>query len=84
MARMEQTLDEVAIAYEQVPGKFGDFLDRYSPDPSSYKQDVARTAEMLDRGAELAAIGARWREQPTIRTGDIPRPPTNLRITPKY
>ena len=28
MARMEETLDEVAQAYEQVPGKFGDFLDR--------------------------------------------------------
>jgi predicted acylesterase/phospholipase RssA len=84
MARMEQTLDEVTTAYDQVPGKFGDFLKVYSPNPSSYKQNAAEAAEMLNRGAELAAMGARWRTPPTIRDGTIPNPPTNLRITPKY
>jgi hypothetical protein len=86
MARMEETLDEVAKAYEGVPGgpeAFRDFLIRYAAEPGSYKQDVARLAEMLKRGAELAASGARWRAEPTIREGNIPRPPTNLRITPK-
>jgi predicted acylesterase/phospholipase RssA len=87
MARMEETLDEVAKAYEGLPGgpeTFGDFLARYSADPDSYEQDPARLAEMLKRGAELAASGANWRTEPTIREGKIPRPPTNLRITPKY
>ena len=84
MARMEQTLDEVVTAYNQVPGKFGDFLKVYSLNPSSYKQDAARAAEMLNRGAELAAMGSRWRTPPTIREGTIPNPPTDLRITPKY
>jgi predicted acylesterase/phospholipase RssA len=85
MARMEETLDEVATAYENVPGKFGDFLKIYSPDPASYKTNSpARVAEMLTRGAELAAIGAKWRGEPTIRGGDIPKPLTNLRMTPKY
>ena len=84
MARVEQMLDEVALAYEQVPGEFGKFLAAYSPDPSSYKQDAARAAEMLKRGAELAEMGKRWRSPPTVRDGKIPRPPTNLRITPKY
>ena len=84
MARMEETLDEVTKAYEQVPGKFGDFLKVYSPNPSSYKQIAVEAAEMLKRGEELSAMGARWRTPPTIRDGEIPNPATNLRITPKY
>jgi predicted acylesterase/phospholipase RssA len=99
MARMEETLDEVAQAYEQVPGKFGDFLDGYvrdqepykypptspRPDPTPYRQDNrARVDEMLRRAAELVAAGKDWRVEPTIRDGTIPRPATNLRITPKY
>lgn len=87
MARMEETLDEVAKAYEGLPGgpeAFGDFLDRYSGDPATYKQKPPILAAMLKRGAELAASGANWRAEPTIRKGNIPRPPTNLRITPKY
>jgi predicted acylesterase/phospholipase RssA len=86
MARMEETLDEVAKAYEGVPGgpeAFGDFLGRYSGETVSYKQDAARLAEMLKRGAELAASGTNWRAEPRIREGNIPKPPTNLRITPK-
>ena len=86
MARMEETLDEVAKAYEGVPGgpeAFGDFLKRYSGETASYRQDATRLAEMLKRGAELAASGAGWRAKPTIREGNIPKPATNLRITPK-
>jgi len=86
MARMEETLDEVAKAYEGVPGgpeAFGDFLKRYSGEAASYRQDATRLAEMLKRGAELAASGAGWRAKPTIREGNIPKPATNLRITPK-
>jgi predicted acylesterase/phospholipase RssA len=86
MARMEETLDEVAKAYEGVPGgpeAFGDFLKRYSGEAASYSQDATRLAEMLKRGAELAASGAAWRAKPTIREGNIPKPATNLRITPK-
>jgi predicted acylesterase/phospholipase RssA len=86
MARMEETLDEVAKAYEGVPGgpeAFGDFLKRYSGEAASYSQDATKLAEMLKRGAELAASGAAWRAKPTIREGNIPKPATNLRITPK-
>lgn len=87
MARMEETLDEVAKAYDGVPGgpeAFRDFLDRYSAHPDSYQQDPARLAEMLKRGAELAVSGESWRANPTIRDGRIPHPPTDLRITPKF
>jgi len=86
LARMEETLDEVAKAYEGVPGgpeAFGDFLKRYSGETASYRQDATRLAEMLKRGAELAASGTGWRTEPTIREGNIPKPATNLRITPK-
>jgi hypothetical protein len=84
---MEETLDEVAAAYDGLPGgpeTFRAFLARYSGAPDSYEQASAELAEMLKRGAELAAIGVKWRDEPTIREGKIPRPLTNLRITPKY
>ena len=85
MARIEQTLDEVAEAYAQVPGEFGKFLAGYASKPDSYDQhDPARVAAMLKRAAELDALGLNWRTKPTIRDGKIPRPATNLRITPKY
>jgi hypothetical protein len=38
---------------------------------------------MLTRAAEIAKIGALWRDLPTIRSGRIPHPDTNLRITAK-
>jgi predicted acylesterase/phospholipase RssA len=86
MARMEETLDEVAKAYDGVPGgpeAFRNFLDRYSAKPASYKQASPILAAMLKRGAELAASGVNWRAEPTIREGDIPKPATDLRITAK-
>lgn len=86
MARMEDTFDEVARAYEGVPDgleEFGDFLARYAEDPDHYKQDPTVLTSMLARGAELADIGASWRASPRIRDGRIPRPPTNMRISPK-
>jgi predicted acylesterase/phospholipase RssA len=91
MARMEETLDDLAKAYEQVPGEFGQFLDGIAPSKAppareqSYAQDTrAGVDEMLKRAAELVALGQKWRTSPTIREGRIPRPPTHLRITPKY
>jgi predicted acylesterase/phospholipase RssA len=86
MARMEETLDEVANAYEGVPAgseAFADFLARYAQQPDHYKQEAATLAAMLTRGKDLAATGANWRGTPTIRGGRIPRPATNLRISPK-
>jgi hypothetical protein len=86
MARMEETLDEVAKAYEGVPGgpeAFADFLARYASEPDQYKQDASILAVMLRRGRELASDGANWRIQPTIRNGHIPKPETDLRISPK-
>ena len=97
MARMEQTLDEVALAYEQVPGQFGEFLDDYVRQEAPYRDPVvpgkrppysqdtkARVEEMLKRAGQLVELGKDWRTPPTVRGGEIPKPATDLRITPKY
>ena len=97
MARMEQTLDEVALAYEHVPGQFGKFLDTYVQDKEPYRDPVvpgkrppysqdtrARVEEMLKRAEQLVELGKDWRTPPTVRGGEIPKPATDLRITPKY
>lgn len=86
MARVEGTLDEVATAYEGTPGAaeaFRVFLARYADHPDHYKQDPSRVAAMRDRGEQLAKMGKDWRKEPTIRKGKIPKPETNLRISPK-
>ncbi|MEH2509431.1 putative acylesterase/phospholipase RssA [Nitrobacteraceae bacterium AZCC 1564] len=87
MARMEETLEEVVTAYETLPGKpqgFDEFLKRYANDPSSYRQDnKARLEVLLGRARDLALLGQEWRERPLIREGNIPKPDTDLRITPK-
>jgi len=97
MARMEQTLDEVALAYAQVPGQFGEFLDEYVQQEAPYRDPVvpgkrppysqdtkARVEEMLKRAGQLVELGRDWRAPPTVRGGEIPKPATDLRITPKY
>jgi hypothetical protein len=86
MARMEETLDEVAMAYEGAPDgrqKFADFLARYPQEAAHYKQTPEILDVMLARGRALAECGAQWRTKPTIRDGAIPQPPTNLRVTPQ-
>lgn len=84
MARVEQTLDDVAQSYDGVKGaeSFRDFLDRYPDLAAEYRQTPEEVAEMLKRGAQLAKLGKEWRDEPRIRDGKIPRPRTALRITP--
>jgi hypothetical protein len=87
MARMEETLEEVTTAYETLPEKpegFDEFLKRYASNPSSYRQESkVRLELLLDRARDLALMGEEWRERPLIREGNIPKPDTDLRITPK-
>jgi len=87
MARMEETLDDVALAQQDLPDGsegFAKFLARYPTLATSYKQDPPRLAEMTKRAAELVAIGGSWSAKPTIREGNLPKPGANLRLTPKY
>jgi predicted acylesterase/phospholipase RssA len=86
MARIEQTLDELATAYDGRPSAgepFECFLKRYATFAESYEQEPARLREMLRRAEELAQVGRRWRDAPTVRDGAIPKPETDLRMTPK-
>lgn len=84
MARVEQTLDEVAQSYDGVKGAepFRDFLARYPDLAAEYRHMPEEIAEMLRRGEELAKLGEEWRDEPRIRDSKIPRPRTALRITP--
>jgi predicted acylesterase/phospholipase RssA len=87
MARMEETLDEVATAYREPQAAVADyarFLPDYSLHPDHYAQAPSVREAMLARGTRLADTGVAWRTPPRIRDGYIPQPPTNLRITPKY
>ncbi len=87
MARMEETLDDLMVAYDGLPpatSAFKDFLAGYATSPASYRQTPAVLASMLERATQLATLGQQWRAQPTIRSGAIPKPATNFRITPKY
>jgi hypothetical protein len=87
MARMEETLDDVAQAHQDLPNGsegFANFLARYAAVATSYKQDRPMLAEMIKRAAELAICGKNWQAKPNIRDGVLPKPGTNLRITPKY
>lgn len=87
MARIEGALDEVAKAYQGTSGvgqSFRAFIDSdYPENPDHYKQTAKRLAALRRRGANLAKMGEDWRQEPTIRDGEIPRPETNLRITPR-
>jgi predicted acylesterase/phospholipase RssA len=86
MARVEQTLDELEHAYATTPphdASFGTFLSTYAASPASYKQDPPHVAALLERAKELVALGQTWRNLPTVRDGHIPKPETDLRITPK-
>lgn len=85
MARMEETLDEVATAYAGfgAPESFAAFLNRYAAHAAQYDQKPEILSVMLQRGNELAVEGTNWQTKPTVRDGHIPQPATNLRISPK-
>jgi len=86
MARIEQTLDEMTDAYNTTPlngQSFEAFLNAYAGLPKTYKQNPPVLTEILARAKQLVALGQNWKTPPTIRSGKIPKPYTDLRITPK-
>jgi predicted acylesterase/phospholipase RssA len=86
MAALEKTLDNLVTAYdanEDGSESFGDFLERYPQVAESYRQDSHHLETLMQRAQELVELGHRWREVPTIRSGDIPHPDTDLRATAK-
>jgi Patatin-like phospholipase len=88
MDRMDHTLDEIAAAYNGQGGieSFAAFLNRYPnpPNPVSYKVAARDHLETLKtRVADLAELSRRWEAQLQIPDTELPRPKTDLRITPR-
>jgi len=88
--RLTETVDNVADAYDGNDGEpFGEFLERYAsrPDdadhPLSYRQNKVDLQLLRSRADDLTALGCKWRQEPQIPEGKLPRPKTDLRITPK-
>jgi hypothetical protein len=85
VARVEETLAQMLEVYgEERPESFKAFLQRYAGAPQAYRQ----TKEWLDattvRFDNLMELARAWEDRPLFRDGAIPRPETDLRITPRY
>jgi hypothetical protein len=90
MDRMQTTLTALAKAHAGQPAgpqSYEDFLTAYPakpPDttpPLSYGQALGDLEILRQRAADLAALGDKWAKQSQIQ--NMPRPPSDLRITPK-
>lgn len=85
MARVEETLEELKDAHDPSDAaKFGRFLQTCPAKVESYEPASDEwLTEALKRAEELVQMGARWEGSPRIRDGKIPRPDSDMRITPK-
>lgn len=87
MARLETTLFELKKSYETAlpdTQSFKDFLQRYPQQSPIYKPASPEwLAKALGRAQALVAMANEWQSDPLISDGRIPKPPSDLRITPK-
>jgi len=92
MAEMEQLLDELATSHDKRPPgceSFDEFLERYKsaaryqPTNEDSQLDPGWKTETLKRARALVSLGNQWREKPTVRSGRIPKPECDFRISPK-
>jgi predicted acylesterase/phospholipase RssA len=79
-ARLEETFENMNAEYA---GGFETFLNSYPPHAENYKATAPWFDEVHARLRGLLTLTAPWKERPLRTTGDIPKPDTNLRITPK-
>jgi hypothetical protein len=79
-ARLEESLEHMNEAYAK---GFKKFLDTYPPNTLSYKTDVVWLAKARDRLAAVLTLAAPWLSDPLRTVGHIPKPDTDLRVTPK-
>jgi hypothetical protein len=86
MERLTETIENITNAYDGNGGEpFREFLERYAThpdDPLSYRQTETDLNLLRSRAGDLATLGRKWREQRQIAEGKLPRPKTDLRITP--
>lgn len=79
-ARLEESLEFMNKAYSN---GFKHFLDTYPPDTKSYRPDPTWLAEACNRLDAVLTLAEPWQNNPLRTTGHIPKPDTDLRITPK-
>jgi hypothetical protein len=79
-ARLEEAFENMNAAYA---GGFEAFLNSYPAHAASYKATEPWFDEVHARLKGLLTLTAPWKERPLRATGDIPKPDTNLRVTPK-
>lgn len=83
--RLEETLEQMYNCYgEGDPEPFRAFLQRYSRAPKAYKQTAAWLESARSRFDAAMALAEEWRKKPLFADGKIPRPESDLRITPRY
>jgi predicted acylesterase/phospholipase RssA len=80
-ARLEETFERMNSSYA---GGFKAFLDTYPPSHTkSYKPSPSWFDAVHERLKALITLTAPWGSDPLRSRGEIPRPDTDLRITPK-
>jgi predicted acylesterase/phospholipase RssA len=80
-ARLEETFERMNLSYAN---GFKDFLDTYPPNHTkSYSPSHAWFDAVHERTKALITLTAPWSDDPLRSKGKIPKPDTDLRITPK-
>jgi len=79
-ARLEETFERMNTAYS---GGFEEFLATYPPNTKSYEPNAAWFAAVNARLKALITLTEPWKNSPLRTSGRIPKPDTDLRITPK-
>jgi hypothetical protein len=85
MDRFNQTMNELFESYDGRSGStdsFATFLARYPEHAESYKQAARDAALLRSRVDDLVGVARKWSET-KIPPDDFPRPPTDLRVTPR-
>jgi len=79
-ARLEESCEHMNDAYSH---GFRDFLNSYPPNTVSYRPDPQWLTQARDRLGDVLGLTAPWQSKPLRTSGHIPKPDTDLRITPK-
>jgi predicted acylesterase/phospholipase RssA len=80
LARIEETLHKLTANYE---GGYRQFLQDYAEHAKSYDQPAGWLEEALKSTDALMTIAAKTSDNPLHTRGKIPKPDTDMRISPK-
>lgn len=86
VARLDEMLDDLRKSYtESAPGDepLKDFLDRYHDTPAEYEQTGSWNAAAEQDIEDLMRCHALWLSRKRLQKGQIPKPSSELRMTPR-